>query len=141
MAKYMTRQRRILMDYLAGNADSLLSAEMIAAALEPQGISLSAVYRNVAALEAEGKVRRSGKAGSRTVYYQYSAAEECREKLHLSCRECGKTCHMEPREAERLARSIKTHEGFVLDRAETVLYGVCRDCRAGKGGRGKGETE
>ncbi|MBR4798901.1 MAG: transcriptional repressor, partial [Clostridia bacterium] len=111
MAKYMTKQRRALMEYLAENADSLLSAEQIAADLEPQGISLSAVYRNIAALEAEGKVRRSGKAGARTVYYQYSAAEECREKLHLSCRECGKTRHMSPDEAEKLARSVKTHEG------------------------------
>ncbi|MBO4276816.1 MAG: transcriptional repressor [Clostridia bacterium] len=141
MAKYNTKQRRILMDYLAQNADSLLSAEKIAAALEPQGISLSAVYRNIAALESEGKVRRSGKAGSRTVYYQYSAAEECREKLHLSCRECGKTCHMEPREAERIARSVKTHEGFVLDRSETVLYGVCRECSTRKTGRKKEAAE
>lgn len=136
MAKYMTKQRRELLEYLSAHADELLSVESIAADLAASGISLSAVYRNIADLESEGKVRRSGKAGSRTVYYQYSAAESCREKLHLSCRECGKTRHMEPREAEMLVESIEATDGFELDRAETVLYGVCRECRKTKSLKG-----
>ena len=128
MSVYLTKQRKALLEYLAANHDELLSAEQIAEALKDSGISRSAVYRNLATLEADGKLRRCGKAGDRTVYYQFSDAEECREKLHISCRECGKTVHVDRDIAEKLEKRIAEDEGFLLDRSETVLYGVCRDC-------------
>ncbi|MBO7088508.1 MAG: transcriptional repressor, partial [Lentisphaeria bacterium] len=58
-------------DYLASHPDSLLSADEITDALEASGISRSAVYRNLAALEADGKIRRASKEGDRRVYFQY----------------------------------------------------------------------
>ena len=128
MPKYQTKQRRILVEYLSAHHDDLLSAEQIADDLAGEGISKSAVYRNLSALESEGRLRRSGKPGERSAYYQYSDAEECRERLHLSCRECGKTCHLEDETAKRLEQSLADDDGFLLDRSETVLYGVCREC-------------
>ena len=70
MLNYSTRQRKALLAYLSRHPDELLSARQIAAALEQEKISLSAVYRNLAQLEAEEKVRRSSKTGTREVYYQ-----------------------------------------------------------------------
>lgn len=129
MSKYMTRQRKALLGCLCAHPDEQLSAQAIADALAGEEISLSAVYRNLSELEAEGKVRRSGRAGSREVYYQYIDADGCRGCLHLSCRECGRTFHLDPVCARRLVSEVQEAQGFAVDRSETVLYGVCERCR------------
>lgn len=55
MSSYSTRQRKALLAYLSRHPDELLSARQIADALADEKISLSAVYRNLAQLEAEEK--------------------------------------------------------------------------------------
>ena len=126
---YKTKQREALLNYLAQHADEDLSARQIASALAEQDISRSAVYRNLSTLEQEGALRRSSRAGSRDTVYQYSGCESCRACLHLSCTKCGRTFHMESKSAESLIRDVELAEGFAIDRAETVLYGVCSACR------------
>ncbi|MBQ9536067.1 MAG: transcriptional repressor [Clostridia bacterium] len=129
MAKYITRQRSLLLDYLSRHADESLSARQISLALEDDGVSVSAVYRNLTELENEGQVRRVS-GGGREAYYQYSAAAACRGCLHLLCRSCGHTYHMDMRDARQLADSLEKKEGFALDMAGTVLYGICGACRS-----------
>ena len=101
----------------------------IADALADEKISLSAVYRNLAQLEAEEKVRRSSKSGTREVYYQYLDAESCKGALHMSCVKCGRTFHMASGNAALFAKHLAQSEQFTLDAADTVLYGICADCR------------
>ena len=101
----------------------------IADALTQENISLSAVYRNLSDLEADGLLKRSVREGTRDVFYQYIAAEECKDSLHLSCRVCGKSIHLGDAEAERLLDSTLKSTGFQIDKSETILYGVCADCR------------
>ena len=129
MSDYKTRQRRVLLAYLSQHTDELLSARRIADALADETISLSAVYRNLAQLEAEEKVRRSSKSGTREVYYQYLDAEVCRGALHMSCIKCGKTFHMANRNAVLFAKYLAQSERFTLDPADTILYGTCSDCK------------
>ena len=129
MAKYVTKQRRQLLDYLSRHTDEQMTARQIAAALTQENISLSAVYRNLSDLEADGLLKRSVREGTRDVFYQYIAAEECKDSLHLSCRVCGKSIHLGDAEAERLLHSTLESTGFQIDKSETILYGVCADCR------------
>ena len=129
MSKYMTRQRGVLLSYLSAHTDELLSAQTIGDALAAEAVSLSSVYRNLADLEAEGKVRRSTKGSAREIYYLYIGAETCRGCLHMSCTRCGRTFHMGAQGAEQLAAVISDTEGFALDKGETVLYGVCGTCQ------------
>ena len=126
MSKYMTRQRKALFAFLSAHADELLSAREIADALD---VSLSAVYRNLAELESEGVLRRGGVNDSREATYQYIGAAACRDCLHLSCTKCGRTFHMSAVGAERLQRDALRSDEIRIDRGETVLYGVCRECR------------
>lgn len=63
MPKYMTKQRKALLSFLSAHADEELSARQIAQTLSGEGISISAVYRNLSALEQEGKIRRVSKNG------------------------------------------------------------------------------
>ena len=65
MKKYDTRQRDYLINFLDQHPDQLLSVRQIAQELCSQQISLSAVYRNLSQLEAEGLIRKSIKPGSR----------------------------------------------------------------------------
>ena len=130
MSKYMTRQRRTLLSYLSGHADELLSVREIADALETEDVSRSAVYRNVAELEAEGKLRRDRGGDAREAYYRYVGAAPCRGSLHLSCKRCGKTFHMDSGGADALTRAVERTEGFAVDKSDTVLYGVCAVCKS-----------
>ena len=130
MAKYNTNQRKVLTDYLGRNHDIALSVQRIAEDLGEAGISVSAVYRNLAALEEEGVVRRIAKNGDRAAFYQYVGAKDCKNKIHLSCMNCGKTYHLPSAAADILAAAITDTEGFRVDRTETVIYGVCRYCHA-----------
>jgi Fur family ferric uptake transcriptional regulator len=127
MPTYKTQTRKMLLDYLQSHADETLSASIISKAL-PE-ISVSAVYRNLAALEKEGLLAAVREAGGRERYYRFTAAEQCRRHLHLSCKRCGKTFHMNEAETEELVRSIAALDRFAVDRSETVLYGVCEDCQ------------
>ena len=91
MARYLTRQRKQLLKYLSEHTDEQMTARQIADALTAESISISAVYRNLSALEEEGILKRSIRENTREVYYQYIAAEGCKDSLHLSCRVCGKS--------------------------------------------------
>ena len=132
MTKYATRQRKALLQYLHSHADEQLTARQIGEALSGEEISASAVYRNLAALEQAGQVRRLSKSGAREIFFQYAGAEHWRDCLHLSCKKCGKTIHMDADEAERLIQSVAICDKFKIDKTDTVLYGVCGECQQGK---------
>ena len=129
LAKYMTKQRKLLLAFLSAHADETLPTGRIVEALAGEEISVSAIYRNLAALEREGKLKRSAKPGSQELSYRYIGAECCQGHLHLSCLRCGKTVHMEQTASDALAQRLASTEGFALDRADTVLYGICADCQ------------
>ena len=116
MPKYMTKQRKALLSYLSSHADEKLSAKQLEEALCCEGISISAVYRNLSELEKEGKVR-------------YTEGLHCKECLHLSCEKCGKTYHMNSECAKILIENLAQSDEFAIDKASTVLYGVCRECQ------------
>lgn len=128
MPKYITKQRKILTDYLMQHVDENLSAGQIAEALSDT-ISKSAVYRNLADMEAEGKLHRVMGGGSREVIYRYSGGHSCSQSLHLSCKKCGKTVHMQQQLADSLVQSVAQNDDFAIDKGETVIYGVCAVCQ------------
>lgn len=129
MPKYMTKQRKALLSFLSEHTDEELSARQIAQMLNDDSISVSAVYRNLSALEQEGKIRRIAKSGSREVFYQYTDSSFCKDCLHLSCEKCGKTYHMNMPDADRLVAALAQNDDFAIDKSATVLYGVCRECK------------
>lgn len=128
MPKYMTKQRKLLTEYLSDRTDESISANQIAEALSDK-ISKSAVYRNLSDMEAEGKLRRVANKGGREIIYQYVDEEKCHDCLHLSCKKCGKTYHMQVPLAESLVKDVKKNESFEIDKEKTVLYGICKDCK------------
>ena len=132
MSKYITRQRKILLDFLSGHTDEDMTPRQIALALAKDGISTSAVYRNLASLEDDGQVRRTAPQNSRDTYYRYIGADVCKEALHLSCIKCKKTYHMSVAGANTLAKDLVQNENFEIDKTTTVLYGLCKTCQSGQ---------
>ncbi len=129
MEKYKTRQRRLLRAFLSSHPDEALTARQIAAALAGEGISQSAVYRNLSRMEAEEEIKRLSQYSAREALYQYIDTPDCRGSLHLSCKKCGKTLHMNPEEAVEILRRVAQTDKFSIDVGETVLYGICGACK------------
>lgn len=128
MAKYITAQRKELIAFFTQNPDRLFAPRQIANCLQNQGISQSAVYRNLAALEEEGMLRRSVKEGSREFYYQYVHLDTCKNCIHMTCIKCGKTIHAPSAAMENMLKTISGEDGFLIDKSKTVLYGFCKKC-------------
>ena len=83
MSGYNTKQRRALLAFLGEHPDELLTAHQMADALAEKQISLSAVYRNLAQLEAEEKVRRRANSRSHEGFYQNLDAKVCKVALNM----------------------------------------------------------
>ena len=125
---YNTEQRTSLLSFLTENPDKTFSAKEIAQALAGKNISKSSVYRNLAELEAEQKIKRVTKTGSKESFYQFFDNSECKNHIHLSCTKCGKIFHLESEQTEKLVNEVELADGFEISRSETTLYGVCKDC-------------
>lgn len=128
MSTYVTQQRKALIDFLSNHPDEMLSAKEIASGVTGENISVSSVYRNLAALESKGQVRRQYDGDIREVRYQYLGAM-CRGNLHLCCKRCGRTFHMSTGGARTLLDDVANSEGFSVDMGETVLFGTCGSCK------------
>lgn len=129
LSGYKTEQRKQLYAFFRAHPDESFSAKQITAALPAQpSISLSAVYRNLAAMADSGQIRRFIQDGSREVFYQFIRGEHCQDSIHLTCTACGKTFHMSKSIADFMQDGLSKSDEFQIDRARTVLYGVCKHC-------------
>lgn len=126
---YNTEQRNLLLNFLQSKADTMFSAKEIADSLQHEKISRSAVYRNLADLEAEGKIKRCTREGSRESLYQYYDLQKCRDHIHLSCTACGRIFHMENTVTQKLMSALEDTEGFEINKGKTTLYGLCKECQ------------
>ena len=129
MQKYETKQRKALLEFLSRNAHKPLTVSDIAAALKSEGISTSAIYRNLSDMQDEDKVQRVTQSGSNKVYYRYTGAKNCEKHLHMSCSKCGKTFHMDVPATDLLINEVLSGSDFEVDSASTVLLGTCSKCR------------
>jgi Fur family ferric uptake transcriptional regulator len=134
MSEYLTRQRKLLMEYMKDHPDENMSAAEIFSGLNSSDISLSAVYRNLRQMEEEGRVTRITRTGSREAYYQYVATDRCREKIHLVCKYCGRAEHLSEEDESEFINNLTMHRMFSIDLASTVVYGTCYRCRCERAG-------
>ena len=126
---YKTKQRELIIDFFESHPDVAFSASEIAKAIKGSGISLSAIYRNLAELEKDKRVRKSVKQGAHVAYYRYLECHDCHGHIHMYCVECGKTSHLGDEGATAVIRDVLSSSDFALDKNATVLYGVCRECQ------------
>lgn len=126
--RYQTEQRKALYAFFDAHPHALFSAREIHAALSDSNISISAVYRNLAAFKKENLIRCHVNAGSRDMYYQFAGSTHCGDAIHVTCLDCGRTFHMKNDTMHYMQTELAQSSGFHIDSTKTVLYGTCKDC-------------
>ena len=122
---YKTKQRNAILAYFEKDPGTVYTAREIIDALS---VSEATVFRTLTLLTDEGLLKRfTGPHGST---YQYSGCGG--HHMHLKCKTCGTLVHLECSFAEEIMRHFDTEHHFVLDKEETVFYGLCESCREGE---------
>lgn len=123
MPTYKTRQRDAILAYLAKNPGSTHTAREI---IDNVPVGEATVFRTLKHLTEEGVLKRFSDGGTGSVY-QYDGCHG--DHLHLKCSGCGALFHLDCHFVEEIARHFSAEHGFSLDCSQTVLYGLCADCR------------
>ncbi len=127
MRNYQTEQRKLLLAFFAEHPDRQFTIDVLESSI--QGVSRSALYRNINQMEKEGLVQRFPKEGSRKFLYQYIGSRECAGHFHLKCGTCGSIFHMDNASSEALVVAVRKGSNFNLDQSKTMLIGYCSSCK------------
>jgi Fur family ferric uptake transcriptional regulator len=119
MARRNTRQRRLLAGLVASRQHAFTAEELWSTARGEAPISLATVYRTLTLLENEEHVRRLDRG-------RFIACEPGHHH-HLVCVSCGAVEETELCAAPPVSEVQKRH-GFVVQRHDADLYGVCERC-------------
>lgn len=130
MKEYRTAQREKLYGIFNDNPHSYFTARELVTKIG-ETISLSAIYRNLADMEAEGLVIANTLPGNNTRRYRLAKHVECVNHLHFSCVKCGETTHLSGENTQRVGQMLAL-EGLQLDLGKTVISGICRNCQEAK---------
>lgn len=127
MKAYRTEQRNQLRELFEENPHRYFTARELAD-LIGETISLSAVYRNLSAMEATRLIDGSVTPGETTRRYRLASHPDCSHHVHFSCTKCGRLTHLTDAQTKGIRRAL-AGSGLQLDLGRTVLNGLCTNCR------------
>jgi Fe2+ or Zn2+ uptake regulation protein len=87
-------------------------------------VSRQCAYDVLAALTAAGLIRRIQPSGS-VARYEGRVGDN---HHHLVCRSCGVIADVDRAVGEAPCLTPSDHNGFLLDEAEVIYWGLCPDC-------------
>lgn len=127
MAEYNTEQRKRLLDFMKKHSGRALSVDEWTKGIsaEADAPSRATVYRTLLKLEKQGLVISTKE--KRHIHYQLADCDH--GHLHLKCITCGRLIHASHRLSKSLERMISRDSDFSLDQKQTVIYGVCSECK------------
>lgn len=128
MNKYKTEQRKKILDFFQGNYHQSLSAQDIYESLRNDDVSMSAIYRNLTDMEIDGLICKVSEIGKNGVYYQYIHPNKCVGSIHLKCKNCNMTMHLNQHIAQMMINYAKDEHGFSINQIGSFLYGTCANC-------------
>lgn len=122
----VTRPRLAVLEAVQANphADTESIFGAVRAAL-PE-VSRQAVYDVLAALTVAGLVRRIQPSGS-VARYESRVGDN---HHHIVCRTCGVIADVDCAVGEAPCLTASDDNGFLLDEAEVIYWGLCQDCSA-----------
>ena len=122
----VTPQRIVIHRALCSEARHMTAEQVLASVSDGlPGTSLPTVYSTLELLESLHLVRRVGTGNGAVVF-----DSRVEPHAHTVCRRCGAIADLEGPSAPDDALSRAADAGFVPDRAELVVWGLCRDCAA-----------
>lgn len=87
-------------------------------------ISRGTVYRNLGLLAAQGRLRKVALPDGAD-HYDYTLEGH----YHVNCRICGRVADVDLPYQHDLAERVKDAGGFLIERHDIVLQGLCPACR------------
>ena len=121
-----TRSRRAIAEAIARLERSFSARELhdVVCAQGPS-VGLTTVYRTLALLLAEGRVREAGRRDGEMLY---NACTVTGHHHHLVCERCGTVEESSVCRCDELGLELGESHGFVLSHAAETYYGLCADC-------------
>lgn len=93
-------------------------------------MNITTIYRYLDKLAKEGTVMKYvAEKGSQAVYQYVEMGHHCEEHLHLKCVSCGCIIHLECAFMDEIAEHVLKDHGFTLQCKNSIIYGLCRECR------------
>ena len=89
-------------------------------------ISLSTIYRQLAALETQGLVQSIGLVRRRARVYEIAPQEK---HYHLICIACGRTTEFSDHILNQFGESMARKVGYEFYNSRFDLFGYCQDCQ------------
>ncbi len=135
-SSYNTRQRDEIVLAIKAMEERHFTVSDIIVYLTEKGtpIGNATVYRTIEMLEKNGTLRKYIIDESSSACYQYvgdtALKSGCAEHFHLKCLECKRLFHVDCDHIKELSEHMKNDHGFTVDMSKTVLYGICKECRA-----------
>lgn len=120
------------MDYLIANRDRTVSVSDIGSHMEELEcpVNVTTIYRYLDKLEKDGNIIKYNKEKSGKATYQYvDSAHHCEEHLHLKCVGCGAVIHLDCHFMDEIAEHIGKDHDFAIQCRNSVIYGLCSQCR------------
>ena len=128
MIKYHTVQRKVLLSLFEKDNQRSYSVQDILDAIPEEGISKSAVYRNLKAMEEEGLICKVNDPKQAEAQYHYLNPNGCKGVIHFKCESCDKIYHLNPHISNMIYTYAKDDLGFSLNKSGAFLHGKCENC-------------
>lgn len=132
----LTSQRLAVLEDILASEDHR-ECDDIFLSLRDKGIPVSraTIYRTLDILEKVSFVRKMDIGDGR---FRYKNKLGQSHHDHLICLECGRIIEFVDRGIERQQERLSKEHDFQLIRHVHQLFGICRECRTKKAGRGNG---
>jgi Fur family ferric uptake transcriptional regulator len=127
----VTRPRLAVLDAVHAHPHSDTDSIYGAVRSDLPDVSRQAVYDVLAALTTAGLVRRIQPSGS-VARYESRVGDN---HHHVVCRSCGVIADVDCAVGEAPCLTASDDNGFSIDEAEVVYWGLCPDCSAMKSSR------
>ncbi len=120
----VTPQRLVIHRALCGHSQHMTAEQLLASVSDVlPGTSLPTVYATLELLEGLGLVGRVG-AGNGAIVFD----SRMEPHAHTVCRSCGAIADLENPAAPADVLARASESGFVPDRAQLVVWGLCESC-------------
>jgi Fur family transcriptional regulator, stress-responsive regulator len=120
----VTRPRVAVLETVHANAHADTETIFGAVRTSLPEVSRQCAYDVLAALTAAGLIRRIQPSGS-VARYEGRVGDN---HHHLVCRSCGVIADVDCAVGEAPCLTPSDHNGFLLDEAEVIYWGLCPDC-------------
>jgi Fur family ferric uptake transcriptional regulator len=121
----VTRPRVAVLTAVYANAHADTDSVIRAVRSDLPEVSHQTVYDSLNALTAAGLVRRIQPSGS-VARYESRVGDN---HHHVVCRRCGATADVDCASGYAPCLTPSASEGFVVDEAEVVFWGLCPNCQ------------